>query len=389
MKILFVEWGSYGSRDTREAFLKEGHDLCLFPFEVSSAYPYGKYIEDPETEERLKTVLHESVPDIVFSINYFPVISRVCQKEMIRYISWNYDCPHRLLYSPTVLNSCNRVYVFDKAVCQEFHHEGITNIQYMPLAVNTDRLDQMDASSPLPYSYDVSFVGSLYLEKGDDTFDRIEHSLPDYARGYLRALCTVQLEIQGYDFTESISAPVLDDMYRAYPLVSEPLFRESREHIYGDIIKQRLTAIERINLLELIARDCSVDLFTHIVDFPLQNVCNHGPVSYDTEMPQVFKQSRINLNITLRNIKSGIPLRAFDIMGCGGFLLSNYQADFLDCFVPGEDFVYYENPEDLKKKIRYYLTYEEERKAVARNGHDKVASGHTYRHRIRELLHDV
>ena len=82
-------------------------------------------------------------------------------------------------------------------------------------------------------------------------------------------------------------------------------------------------------------------------------------------------------------------MRAFDIMGCGGFLLSNYQADFLDCFVPGEDFVYYENPEDLKKKIRYYLTYEEERKAVARNGHDKVASGHTYRHRIRELLHDV
>ena len=100
----------------------------------------------------------------------------------------------------------------------------------------------------------------------------------------------------------------------------------------------------------------------------------------------VFKRSRINLNITLRSTVSGIPLRAFDIMGAGGFLLSNYQADFLDLFVPGEDFVYYENKEDLLKKIGYYLNHEEERKAIAGNGHDKVAAKHTYRHRVREML---
>ena len=103
----------------------------------------------------------------------------------------------------------------------------------------------------------------------------------------------------------------------------------------------------------------------------------------------MFKQSRINLNISLRNIKSGIPLRAFDIMGSGGFLLTNFQADFLEHFIPGEDFVYYGDKEDLLRKIAYYLTHEEERKAIARNGHDKVAAEHTYRHRVREMMQSI
>ncbi len=73
-------------------------------------------------------------------------------------------------------------------------------------------------------------------------------------------------------------------------------------------------------------------------------------------------------------------------MGSGGFLVSNFQSDFLDYFIPGEDFVYYESKEDLQQKIDYYLNHEEERRAIAKRGHDKIAAGHTYRHRIREML---
>lgn len=88
----------------------------------------------------------------------------------------------------------------------------------------------------------------------------------------------------------------------------------------------------------------------------------------------------------MRGIKSGIPLRAFDIMGAGGFLISNYQPELLDYFVPGKDFVCYESKRDLLEKVEYYLSHDEERKAIARNGHEKVAARHTYRHRIREMF---
>jgi len=65
-------------------------------------------------------------------------------------------------------------------------------------------------------------------------------------------------------------------------------------------------------------------------------------------------------------------------MGAGGFLLSNYQADFLDYFIPDEDFVYYESEEDLCEKVEYYLSHEAKRKEIAHNGHEKVKQNHSF-----------
>lgn len=48
--------------------------------------------------------------------------------------------------------------------------------------------------------------------------------------------------------------------------------------------------------------------------------------------------------------------------------------------------MYYESKEDLLEKVDYYLSHDEERMAIARHGHGKVAAGHTYRHRVRQML---
>ena len=106
---------------------------------------------------------------------------------------------------------------------------------------------------------------------------------------------------------------------------------------------------------------------------------------YDV-MPHVFKNSKINLNITLRSIRSGIPLRAWDILGAGGFLLSNYQEDFFDFFVPGEDFDFFDGTDDLMSKIEYYLSHEKERTDIAENAFRKIAESHTYLHRVETML---
>ncbi len=388
MKILFTDWVFYGKEDIKSAMIEEGHEVILFPFEVSASLIWELLIQDPETERRLRSILHEKVPDVVFSVNYFPVISRVCQAEDIRYVSWSYDGPYILLYSDTVSYPCNVIYVFDKEMYREYHGAGISTVRYMPLAANTERLDLMDEHLSLaaPFLYDVSFVGSLYLEKGS-FFEQIEAALPERSRGYLKALIAVQLKIQGYDMVQEMLDPILDDLYKAYPVRPLSSGIQPKAFFYEHhVIKPWITTIERMGLLEAIAARYPVDLFSHTKDFSVPSLCNHGAVDHFREMPLVFKQSKINLNITMRSIKSGIPLRAFDIMGAGGFLLSNYQADFMDLFLPGEDFGYYESKEDLLLKVDHYLAHEDERMAIARNGHDKVAARHTYRHRIREMF---
>ena len=159
MKILYLEWSSTGKEDLEEAFIKEGHILIRPPF----FFMEKTYADLPEVESQLRTVLREKTPDVVFTVNYYPAISEFCRKEKIRYVAWIYDSPYGRLYSRTVLNPCNTIYVFDKELYLEFHNAGISTVHYMPMAANTERLDLLakNDTSPLPYDYDVSFVGSL------------------------------------------------------------------------------------------------------------------------------------------------------------------------------------------------------------------------------------
>lgn len=389
MKVLFIEWNSFGIKDIMKAFEEEGHTVICFPFEDKG------FRLNEELEKSLISTLHTETPDVVFSFNYFPVISNVCKKEDIRYISWIYDSPYVMLYSYTVINPCNVIYVFDKELYLEFHNAGIQTIHYMPLAANPERLDKIvpedvDTASYSTFSnhifmYDVSFVGALYNEE-HNFFDRMT-TLSDYTRGYLDAIMSAQMKIQGYNFIQESLAPIMDDLYQALPMDPNPDGVESKEYLYAQyVINRKITGLERIELIRAVTEHCHFDLFTPNKEFTLPNLTNHGGIDYYWYMPLVFRHSKINLNITLRSIRSGIPLRAFDIMGSGGFLLSNFQADFLDYFVPGEDFVYYESEEDLLAKIDYYLTHEDERIAISKNGHGKVAANHTFRHRVREML---
>ena len=376
MKILFIEWASFGNADMKDAFTEEGHEVVCFPFSNKDAR------RDEEIEKALASRLHETVPDAVFSFNYFPLISNVCKREGLPYISWIYDSPYVMLYSYTAINPCNAIHVFDRALCREFNAAGIKTVHYLPMAANTNRLDALGSPAS---AYDISFVGSLYTES-HNFFDRMENLSP-YAKGYLEGLMQAQMNVQGCNFIQESLSLIMEELYRALPMDPNPDGVETREYLYAQyVINRKLTGLERLRLLTGITQKYTLDLFTLDPAFSLPNLRNHGTADYYSEMPLVFKKSRINLNISLRSIKSGIPLRAFDIMGSGGFLLSNYQEDFLENFTPGVDFEYYESERDLLQKIEYYLTHEEERLAIAKNGHDQVAAAHTYRDRVREML---
>ena len=159
MRILFIEWNSFGNNDMKQAFEAEGHTLITFPFSNKE----GRH-DDP-TEQKLAEALHRETPDFVFSFNYFPLISNVCKREDIKYVSWVYDSPYVMLYSYTTINPCNIIYVFDKELCLEFQRAGINTVHYLPMAANVERLDLITpsgyASGSLLFLYDISFVGSL------------------------------------------------------------------------------------------------------------------------------------------------------------------------------------------------------------------------------------
>jgi spore maturation protein CgeB len=382
MKLLEFEYKHFGVEDMKDVLPRMGHQLTV----ITSELILDRV--NPEFDRIFDDALAADTYDAVFTFNYSIIVSQNCQRHGIKYIAWVYDSPLVALYSYTITNPCNYIFLFDSAQYLELKNGGINTVYYLPLAANVTRLDQMKCNERVHQVFDspVSFVGSMYNEK-HNLFERLCDISP-YTQGYLDAIMQAQLQVYGVNFIEELlTGNILSDLQRAVPYTVNRDGIETPAYIYANyFIARKMAQIERHNLLLAVSEQFETKLYTHNPTPELPKLQNMGAIDFYDNMPYVFKCSKINLNISLRSIKNGIPLRCMDIMGAGGFLLSNFQSDFLQHFVPDEDFVYFESKEDLLKKCRYYLEHDDERKAIAQNGYEKVKQFHSYEKRLEEIF---
>ena len=117
-----------------------------------------------------------------------------------------------------------------------------------------------------------------------------------------------------------------------------------------------------------------------------------------SEVPLYYTNSRISLNIfrtakmpgeNVLHIPSDLAYsvspRCYEIMGCGGFLLSDARQELLELFEEGKDFVMFDGAEDLQDKMRFYLHSPRSRDRIALSGF-RAVSGHTYENRAKEII---
>lgn len=388
MKILFLDWKSLGNEDivsAAEYLNQHGYKISI------KMYPFDNHIEDDDKEasDKLLQEVKKETPDFVMSFNYFPLVSKVCNELGVKYASWVYDNPAVRLFSYTLINKCNYVFVFDSQMYETFASQGINTVYYLPMAAAVRRYDKLprNPEKEKRLSGKISFVGHLYNED-HNYYDKLMEKASDYCKGYLEGLIRSQMEIQGLDVvSKSIQPEVMKEMIDVLEIKPGYDSVASYEYLYSNyVINRKITSLERCEILEEIGKKYPVELFTSDTGFNKAGINNHGEVDYYLSMPYVFKNSDINLNITLRSIQKGIPLRIMDIMGCGGFVLTNYQEDMFRFFEAGRDFVYYESRSDLMDKIGYYLAHEDERKEIAKRGHDRVLQEHTYEQRLRDII---
>lgn len=368
MKILFLDWPCFCKNDAILTLQRLGHSVSRF------FHPDYTERSSAGFDAALDHAVSSQSIDCIFSYNFFPLVSEGCKRNHLKYLSVVYDAPHVALYSYTVIYPCNTIFLFDRAQYQELAAMGITTVHYLPLAGNAAHIDELltQPHEAATFRSDITFVGSLYNET-HTMFDRLT-GLGDYARGYLDAIMQAQLRIYGYYFIEELlDDRILNELSAALPYDAGNTGIQSLPYIYGNyVIGRKLTELDRIKTLTSVAAAHPLRLYTPDRSWQAPGIENMGPADYVSELPYIFHYSRINLNITLKSIKTGIPLRAIDIMSAGGFLLTNFQADFLDYFIPDEDFVYYNDLQDLNEKIDYYLSHEEERQRIALNGRKKV-----------------
>ena len=133
----------------------------------------------------------------------------------------------------------------------------------------------------------------------------------------------------------------------------------------------------------------SLDLYTASDFSPLPRANYRGLAKSTTEMPKIFHLSKINLNFTSKPIRTGLPLRLWDILGAGGFVLTNFQSEIPEYFEVGKDLDIYASEEELMEKIQYYLEHEKERQAIAESGYRKAKEQYSLELRVKQILKTV
>lgn len=384
MKILVCSWGNICEPDLELSLKAMGHEVDVLKDKIKSMDYDVEYLKRISNDFLLKYNY-----DCVFSINYIPVISRLCNLYHIKYVSWIVDSPWYQLNSDTVTNSCNYIFIFDQNL-YELYKERSSQIYYMPLGANVRFWDSITITKEEKelYATDVSFVGSLYEDK--HSYDKIK--LPDYLKGYLDGVIEAQSHIYGYNFLKEVVGDELVEEFCqsvGWDGGNKDYQITKKEMVLTEFLGKKCAEVERHRYVKKLAKNCNFDLYTlsNTSAFPYIN--NKGSAESRIVMPKIFKCSKINLNMTIKTIESGIPLRVYDVLGNGGFLLTNYQSELLEYFIPDVDLVIYENEEDLLSKITYYLRNEEERIQIARNGYNKVKSLYTYEKRLEKIIEIV
>lgn len=343
---------------------------------------------DTVNNKILKETLSLSDVDYVISPCFIPDIADICFAVHTPYISWTYDSPLTSLFTKSVFYPTNYLFVFDRDEYIRLKQLSLPHLYHMPLAANTNRIGALKITEEDEHNYShmISFVGSLYEH---NKYNELIQGLPEEIQKELKDYLTHNLcdwsQKRIWPALSTNSTVFMKETLGAEPHTICPLLVENT-YLGILFLSRKLAEMERITILNTLASVLPVDLYTGSTSNFLQNVRTHGSVDYYTTTNKIFFLSKINLNITLPSIESGIPQRIFDIMSCGGFVLTNYQEELSDLFEIGKEIEVYHNTEELLQKCVYYLTHEEERLKIAINGYQKVCNFFSYPHQLQKII---
>ncbi len=112
-------------------------------------------------------------------------------------------------------------------------------------------------------------------------------------------------------------------------------------------------------------------------------------LTYEDKLPKAYYLSKINLSSTLHSIMTGLPLRIFDIMGAGGFIMTNYQKEMEDLFDIGKEIVVYHNFDEMRELTQYFLKHEDIRMQILVEGYNRICNDYTYPIAVKKIMRKV
>ena len=386
MRILFYRWGTFNESVIENTLRDLGH----FVKEV--------WVEDykrDSAEEEIMMLAKAGADyhaDAFFTVDYFQTIAMAAKKQNILYYSWLYHMPQWSLYSYPAQLPNNRIITFDSAQIQDLKQYNVHGMQYLSLAADKEILSRALKSAKEEeidrYKADVSFVGTLY-ESANNTFNTIsaEARESDTYKELVQMIRDKRFTYGKDVLYRGVTDEMVEFLAKEVDHEQDNYFFAKQEDIsIQSVLARKITVEERKMMARTLAKEFDFRLYTVSNTEKFPEIKNCGPVDFIKQAPLVYNGSKINIYVTPRAIRSGIPLRVLEIMACKGFVLVNYQEDLAKEFEDGKEIVMYRSLADLVEKVKYYLKHEEERRRIAFAGYEKVIREYNYAEKLRKIL---
>jgi len=124
------------------------------------------------------------------------------------------------------------------------------------------------------------------------------------------------------------------------------------------------------------------DKMEHILGKKIPDEWIHGFIPY-TEANKVYSSADIILGV--QNHDTQLTQRTYEVLGSGGFLLTNDTSEIRRLFSPGQDMIVSHSSEETIELVRYYLDHPEERMKIKKAGMESVKK-YSYEQRANYII---
>ena len=122
---------------------------------------------------------------------------------------------------------------------------------------------------------------------------------------------------------------------------------------------------------------------------PKKSFESHPPVAYGEEVFKLYRLSTVNFACSSVQMAGAVTQRVFDVPASGGFVITDSRRQLEDLFEMGKEVVCYESTDEIGGLIEWYLEDEAGRNNVIKAARRRIASEHTYVHRMQTLIEAV
>ena len=351
---------------------------------------YSVYSFDAERQspEELERVLKSWRPEFIAGINYIHGLAEWGEQHGAPYLCWEIDPAIDRPAPLTAPAPSARIFTYREANVPLFKEAGLENVRYMPLAADPNRRKPADVSPQerARYGAEVSFVGASMMrnvEPFQERFLALLNTWGGVPEEFGPQVIAEVAAAQRSDFTRYMVPELLNRLLPGFRDYCTTAGEPDPAMLLGEIS----AAEKRLNYLaELGAHDLAVWGDDGWRQLSAYGARTPGSALHETELPLIYSASTINVDIGRLYQSDIIPMRIFDILSCGGFVLAEHSDALANAFEIGVELDSYRTVDELQAKVAHYLRHPEEARTLAMRGREAVLSRHTIRGRVREML---